>query len=51
MLRRLGSVLIGFCENLHCLSRKGWNVDRRHEPFFAYPGLARRRLTITSGKR
>jgi hypothetical protein len=26
-------VLIGFCENLHRLSCKPWNVDRRREPF------------------
>jgi hypothetical protein len=51
MLRRLSSVVIRFCENLHCLSRERWNVDRRREPFFAYPGLARRWLTITSRKR
>src|SRR5579862_227186 len=50
MFRRLGSVLFGFCENLHCLSRQRWNVDRRREPFFAHPGLARRRLPITSSK-
>ena len=51
MFRRLGSILIGFCENLHRLSRERWNVDCRGEPFFAYPSLARGRLTITSGKR
>ena len=50
MFRRLGSVLNGFSEHLHRRSRKRWNVNRGREPFFAYPGLARRRLTITSGK-
>ena len=51
MFRRLSSVMVSFCENLHRLSRERWDVNRCREPFFAYPGLTRARLTITSGKR
>ena len=31
MFRRLVSDLDGFCENLHGLSRKRWNLNRRRE--------------------
>jgi len=50
MFTRLGSVLDGSCENLHRLSGKRRNVNRRREQFVAHPGLAGRRLTIASGE-